>query len=106
MRKQHVFILLTLFLVSFIGFQENPFLALIQGKMQDYTLNNYPEKVYIHTDKPYYSLGEKIWFSAYLLNGSTHEKSTKSKILYAELIDENDSIISQKKLYIKKKKVR
>ncbi|WP_339660166.1 hypothetical protein [uncultured Polaribacter sp.] len=101
MRKQHVFILLTLFLVSFIGFQENPFLALIQGKMQDYTLNNYPEKVYIHTDKPYYSLGEKIWFSAYLLNGSTHEKSTKSKILYAELIDENDSIISQKKLYMK-----
>lgn len=100
MRKLHVFILFTFFLVSFIGFQENPFLSLIKEKTQDYLTNYYPEKVYVHTDKPFYSLGENIWFSAYLLNGTTHKKSTKSKVLYAELIDENDSIIFQKKFYM------
>ena len=56
------------------------------------------EKVYLHTDKPYYSAGEEIWFKAYLLNASTHRPNTKSQFVYVELIDNADSVISRVKI--------
>ena len=56
------------------------------------------EKVYLHTDKPYYSAGEEIWFKAYLLNASTHKPNTKSQFVYVELIDNADSVISRVKI--------
>lgn len=56
------------------------------------------EKVYVHTDKPYYSAGEDIWFKAYLVNASTHRQTTKSQFVYVELIDKSDSVISRVKI--------
>lgn len=56
------------------------------------------EKVYLHTDKPYYSAGEEIWFKAYLVNASTHIQNTKSNFVYVELIDKSDTLISRVKI--------
>ena len=56
------------------------------------------EKVYLHTDKPYYSAGEEIWFKAYLVNASTHKPNTKSQFIYVELIDNSDSVITRVKI--------
>lgn len=59
----------------------------------------YPqEKVHLHLDKPYYAIGDNIWFKAYLYNSTTQEPSDISKILYVELINERDSIKQQLKL--------
>ena len=76
----------------------NNFRELVFEKLENY-VNSYPEKLYIQTDKPYYTSGEDIWFTAYLVNGVTHEKSQKSNILYVELIDEKDNIIDKKQLF-------
>ena len=38
------------------------------------------EKVHLHLDKPYYSLGDTIWMKAYVVN-ETNGLSTLSKIL-------------------------
>ncbi len=70
-------------------------------RLEKYRKHNTPEKVYVHTDKPYYTNGETIWFNNYLVDGITHTKSEKSKVIYTELIDPNDSIISRKQLYTK-----
>ncbi len=56
------------------------------------------EKVYLHTDKPYYSAGEDIWFKAYLINASTHLPDTKSRFVYVELINSFDSVIQRVKI--------
>ncbi|ETZ24014.1 carboxypeptidase-like regulatory domain-containing protein [Pedobacter sp. V48] len=53
---------------------------------------NPQEKVYLHTDKPYYAVGDTIWFKAYVTMGSRHKPSTHSGILYVDLINERDSI--------------
>jgi len=58
----------------------------------------FQEKVYLHTDKPYYSAGEEIWFKAYLVNATTHEPSEKSNFVYVELIDQLDSVQYRVKL--------
>lgn len=76
----------------------NNFRELVIEKLDAYAKNP-PEKIYVQTDKPYYSLGEDIWYTAYLVNGITHSKSKKSSVIYVELINEQDSIISLKKLY-------
>ena len=50
------------------------------------------EKVYLHLDKPYYAVGDDIWFKAYVTIGSKHQLSAYSEILNVDLIDENDSV--------------
>ncbi|AFL82472.1 large extracellular alpha-helical protein [Aequorivita sublithincola DSM 14238] len=73
---------------------------LIFNRLHEYTSEKYPEKIYIKTDKPYYTAGEDIWFNAFLVNGVTHKKSEKSKIIYVELINENGEVISERKLFV------
>jgi TonB-dependent SusC/RagA subfamily outer membrane receptor len=78
----------------------NPYHDALLGKLKSYAANNSPEKIYIQTDKEFYSSGETIWFKTYLVDGITHTQSTTSKIAYVELWSEKDSLIAQRKLYI------
>ena len=94
--------LLLLILTSFYGVSQNHFPDLVKEKLNEYRLTDYPEKVYVHTDKPYYSLDESIWFTGYLVNGITNTQSTKSAVLYVELINDKDVVLVQKKLFIDK----
>jgi len=94
--------LLLLILTSFYGVSQNHFPDLVKEKLNEYRLTDYPEKVYVHTDKPYYSLDESIWFTGYLVNGITNTQSTKSAVLYVELINDKDVVLAQKKLFIDK----
>src|ERR1035437_1144622 len=60
---------------------------------------NFPqEKVYVQTDKPYYSAGEEIWFKAYLVNETTLEPNSLSQFVYVELIDKMDSVLYRVKI--------
>ncbi len=51
------------------------------------------EKIYLRTDKPYYYAGEDIWISGFVNYRSPASKDTLSKVLYVDLIDENQSTI-------------
>lgn len=55
------------------------------------------EKVYIHFDKPYYAVGDTIWFKAYL-TADNHLPSTLSKIIYVDVIGPRDSLMQSLKL--------
>ena len=52
------------------------------------------EKIHVHFDKNYYNPGETIWFKAYVFAGI--DPSEASKNFYAELLDEQGNILSQK----------
>lgn len=58
----------------------------------------YPaEKVYLHFDKPYYSVADTMYFKAYL----TYEQnvpSPLSKVVYVDLINSRDSVVKSMKL--------
>lgn len=56
------------------------------------------EKVYLHTDKPYYMVGDTIWFKGYVTIGSKHQLSALSGALYVDLISESDSLAQSLKL--------
>ena len=100
MKKGFTYCALVLIFSSFIVLKTNNVSDLIKDKLQNYSKVEWPEKVYIQTDKSHYAINDSIWFTAYLVNGITHLKSTKSAVLYAELINDQDSIVSKRKLYI------
>lgn len=100
MKKGFTYGVLVLILSSFNILKTNNLSDLVKNKLQNYSDVEWPEKVYIQTDKSFYTSNDSIWFTAYLVNGITHLKSTKSKVLYVELITDKDSIISKRKLYI------
>ncbi|MDO6803606.1 hypothetical protein Q4595_14225 [Wenyingzhuangia sp. 1_MG-2023] len=86
-------------LASFTVISQTDFMNVLEKKLENYT-NNYPEKIFVHTDKPFYSTEDNLWYTAYLVNGISHQKSEKSKIVHVELIDNKDSIVANRKLYV------
>lgn len=59
------------------------------------------EKVYLHTDKPYYFSGDTIWLKAYLTNAITHFQSKGSRFVYAELINRKNRMMQRIKIPMK-----
>jgi hypothetical protein len=55
------------------------------------------EKVYLHFDKPYYSVADTIWFKAYL-SSEQNLPSQLSKIVYVDVINSRDSLVTSLKL--------
>lgn len=55
------------------------------------------EKVYLHFDKPYYAIGDTIWFKGYL-TVDIHQPSGLSKVLNVDVITSRDSIVETLKL--------
>lgn len=95
MKRRYLFFFMLL-LTAVYGFsvmpEDNDPLKNLLSKLERLR-DEYPqEKVHIHTDKPYYSIGDSIWFKAYVVNAEKNELSNLSKILYVELIDEKNSI--------------
>ena len=69
----------------------------VVDSMMGVLANQYPQqKVYVHFDKSVYRPGETIWFKAYLFAG--FEPSNFSKNFFAELIDQNGTVL-QRKVY-------
>jgi len=62
--------------------------------------NTHPlEKVYLHFDKPYYAIGDTVWFKAYITL-DIHQPSQLSKIVYVDVISSQDSIVQSLKLQV------
>jgi len=74
--------------------KEDPFLALIK-KLEEFAKLYPTENVHLHLDKPYYAIGDDIWFKAYVTDSKTAAPTTISNVLYVELIDETDSLKKQ-----------
>lgn len=68
------------------------------GTFDQYYSSNPLEKIYVHTDKPYYAVGDTIWLKAYVLEGEAHMLASRSKAVYVELINDAESVVSSLKL--------
>ncbi|MCB0489771.1 MAG: carboxypeptidase regulatory-like domain-containing protein [Cyclobacteriaceae bacterium] len=63
-------------------------------------MKRYYEKVYVHTDKPYYYQGEPMWFKAYVNYYDLSLRDSLSKVLYVELISPEKEIVMEKMVKI------
>ena len=53
------------------------------------------EKLFIHFDKPYYAIGDTIWFKSYLFQATTNAWSPLSGLLYVDLINDSSRQVRQ-----------
>lgn len=54
------------------------------------------EKLYLHFDKPYYSIGDTIWFKAYLFDGIYFTPSKNTGLAYLELRNDTGKVLLQR----------
>ena len=81
-------------------------IALAQQPSQDRLLdgfarmyaNSLQEKVYLMTDKPYYSAGERIWMRGWVVDAVSHTGQTPTNYLYVDLVDAGDNLIQRIKI--------
>ncbi|NRF37863.1 TonB-dependent receptor [Pedobacter foliorum] len=97
MKRSLLLLFFLLGILAFVPKDDDPIEKLL-GSLQHWSETNPQEKVYLHTDKPYYALGDTIWFKAYVTIGSRHQLSALSGALYVDLINERDSIQQTLKL--------
>ena len=103
MKNTSRFLLGGLFLLlSFASFVSSnkveDFSNLIISRFNKIWIGEPQEKVYIQTDKPYYSTGEDIWMKGFVVNATTHQSPSLSRFLYVELTNPADSIIARIKI--------
>lgn len=53
------------------------------------------EKLYMQFDKPYYALGDTIWYKAYLVNASSLFPADKSELLYIDIANDSNKVIKR-----------
>ncbi len=97
--KKITFILCFFTIITLSAFAQDDSIPLktIILKTAQYTQNFPSEKVYVHFDKPYYAVGDTIWFKAYVTL-EQHQLSAISKIVYLDLINSRDSIVASLRL--------
>ena len=75
--------------------QESPAVSQLIKTTENYFEKMPSEKLYLHFDKPYYSLGDTLWFKSYLLTSASYTASLLSSKLYVELINDSSKLITQ-----------
>ena len=92
-------LLFLLTVVSFIA-SDDPLKNMLD-KLEKFRSDYPQEKVHLHLDKPYYAIGDNIWFKAYVVNSARNQLSALSKILYVELINEKDSVKQSARIHLR-----
>lgn len=93
MKKYVILLFSVIASIIVLGFvrDDEPLKKILQ-QIEKYRLQYPQEKIHLHMDKPYYAIGDNIWFKAYVINAEKNELSDLSKILYVELINDKDSV--------------
>ncbi len=59
---------------------------------------NFNEQLLVRTDRDIYVTGEQVWFKIYKIAGLTQSPSNVSKVVYVELLDNNNFPLKQLKI--------
>lgn len=80
------FILISLFSVNLFAQQATPKeLDRVVSSLHDYMTIRPQEKIHIHFDKPFYSVGDTVWFKVYLVNALSNQLSSISKVVHLDI---------------------
>jgi hypothetical protein len=109
--RKFTFILLFLSVAALPAFSQTDVgVQAIATKVATYNAGHPAEKVYVHFDKPYYAVGDTIWYKAYVTLDmldtprantpikTLHKFSPLSKVVYVDIISGADSIVQRFKL--------
>lgn len=56
------------------------------------------EKLYVHTDREAYEVGDTVWFRVYGVHALTNVPGVPSRFVYVDLVDKRDSLVRRVKV--------
>src|SRR6187397_1391795 len=90
-----LFVTILGFFISITGISQGLADPPVIAKFRAYSAKAYQEKLFLHTDKEFYTAGEILWFKIYSVDGAFHKPSEFSKIAYIEVLDEKNVPVLQ-----------
>lgn len=95
-------LLLGLGLTAFRGRPaDDGLLPRIARQLADYLQAARQEKAYLHIDRPVYGTGETIWFSAYVVDASSHQLDSLSQVLHVDLLSPELRVVARRTLRLR-----
>lgn len=94
--------------VVFIGTSVIPVLCqkdsleVLLKKFRDHRERALQEKIFVHTDRTFYLTGETMWLKLYCVDATLHKPLEISKVVYVELLDNDNKVALQTKLSLQK----
>ena len=73
----------------------------VQNSFNLYKQSALQEKIFVHTDKNIYLPGEILWFKVYCVDGNDHKPLNLSKVVYVDILDNNQNAVIQTKVSMK-----
>src|SRR5690348_13249765 len=98
-KKLCLFLLLASFFIYAFN-AEDADIKTITSSLEKFRKNYPQEKVHLHLDKPYYSIGDTIYFSGYVVNAEKNTPSVISNILYVDLINDSNKVLQTLKFAV------
>ncbi len=97
--RKFTFLLLLLIAACLHAFSQTDTVSVqtIIAKTGKFNAGRPVEKVYLHFDKPYYAVGDTIWFKAYVTI-DVHQPSLVSNVVYVDVLNSKDSLVKKMKL--------
>ena len=96
---KYVFVFLFLLLISGKKVMaQSDLLQTLNADFRRYAGNTLKEKLFVHTDKNFYLIGEIIWCKLYYVSGADHKPMNISKLAYVEVLDASNKPVAQAKI--------
>jgi hypothetical protein len=96
-----IIIILSAISILIVGKSAGQVLPEVQKDFNQYALTSLQEKIFIHTDKNAYTAGELLWFKIYNVDAMYNKPLNISKVVYVEVLDQNQNAILQTKIAMK-----
>jgi hypothetical protein len=80
------------------AFSQNSTLSALESTLENYHTKFASEKLYVHTDKSFYTAGDIIWFKIYNWTDSINKAVISSKVAYVEILDDHNAAVLQAKI--------
>lgn len=103
MKKQIVLFISVALLFWQNAFCQSDALADLKSKLQSYNQALPSERLFVHTDKSFYTAGEIVWFKIYQLDTALNKSGIFSNVAYVEIVDEQNAAIAKAKIELDEK---
>lgn len=72
----------------------------IHDALQQSSVSQLQEKVYIHTDNQCYFVGDTLWYKAYVVQAGTLQPTNMSRLLYVELLSPDGLLVERQTIAV------
>jgi hypothetical protein len=72
----------------------------LKAALQQSSVTQVQEKVYVHTDNTCYFVGDTLWFKAYVVRADNLQPTDMSHILYVELLSPDGLLVERQNIIV------